>query len=51
MPFVSKAQRRACYAKNDPRWNCEEWERETKRMKKRLPERKRKSRKRRRRRG
>ena len=25
MPFVSKAQERACYAKNDPNWNCEEY--------------------------
>jgi len=29
-PFVSEAQRRACYAANDPDWDCEEWERHTK---------------------
>ena len=29
MPFKSKAQRMACYAKHDPRWNCEKWDRET----------------------
>lgn len=28
-PFVSKAQRRACYAKGDPDWDCDEWEGET----------------------
>ena len=37
MPFVSKSQRRACYAKNDPNWNCEEWEQKTP---KKLPEKK-----------
>lgn len=26
MPFKSKAQRRACYAKDDPDWDCEEFE-------------------------
>lgn len=26
MPFKSSAQRRACYAKKDPRWNCKEWD-------------------------
>ena len=25
MPFISKAQERACYAKNDPNWNCKEF--------------------------
>jgi SPP1 gp7 family putative phage head morphogenesis protein len=25
-PFVSEAQRRACYAADDPDWDCEEWE-------------------------
>ena len=25
MPFVNKAQERACYAKNDPNWNCKEY--------------------------
>lgn len=29
MPFKSKAQRRACYAKDTPGWNCGEWEAET----------------------
>lgn len=28
-PFVSEAQRRACYAKDDPDWDCEEWESKT----------------------
>jgi len=37
MPFKSKAQRRACYARNDPNWDCGEWESHTKN--KRLPER------------
>ena len=26
MPFVSAAQRRACYARNDPNWDCEAWD-------------------------
>jgi len=26
-PFVSAAQRRACFAKQDSRWDCEEWNR------------------------
>lgn len=29
MPFKSKAQQRACYAKDDPNWNCEEWSEHT----------------------
>src|SRR5262252_1900448 len=29
-PFVSEAQRRACYAAHDPNWDCAEWERHTK---------------------
>lgn len=29
-PFVSEEQRRACYAKNDPNWDCEKWEEHTK---------------------
>lgn len=37
MPFVSKAQRRACYAQygrdkkagNTPKWNCKEWDSKT----------------------
>lgn len=29
-PFVSEEQRRACYAANDPRWDCSEWEAKTK---------------------
>ena len=36
MPFKSKAQQRACYAKQDPKWNCDEWQAETPT---RLPER------------
>lgn len=29
-PFVSAAQRRACYAKKDPNWDCKEWDRSRK---------------------
>ena len=29
MPFKSKAQARACYARKDPRWNCAEWSKKT----------------------
>ncbi len=29
MPFLSKSQRRACYAAHDPNWDCGEWESET----------------------
>lgn len=29
MPFKSKAQARACYAKQDPDWDCDEWASET----------------------
>ena len=25
MPFVNKAQERACYAKNDPNWDCKKY--------------------------
>lgn len=25
MPFKSQAQSRACFAKKDPKWDCEEW--------------------------
>lgn len=25
-PFVSEAQHKACYAKDDPAWDCEEWD-------------------------
>ncbi len=32
-PFVSKEQRRACYAQDDPAWDCDKWEKETKRVK------------------
>ena len=28
-PFVSEAQRWACYAKDDPDWDCEEWDEKT----------------------
>jgi SPP1 gp7 family putative phage head morphogenesis protein len=38
-PFVSEAQRRACYAADDPEWDCSEWESHTPKDKK-LPERK-----------
>lgn len=29
MPFKSKAQARACFARKDPDWDCEEWAEET----------------------
>lgn len=29
MPFQSLAQLRTCYAKHDPRWNCDQWAKET----------------------
>lgn len=29
MPFKNQRQRRACYAKDDPDWNCKKWEEET----------------------
>lgn len=29
-PFVSESQRRACYAADDPDWNCDEWSDKTK---------------------
>lgn len=35
-PFASAAQRRACYAKKDPRWDCEEWNRKATRRRRRL---------------
>lgn len=37
MPFKSKAQSKACYAKKDPNWNCKEWSAKTDTSK--LPER------------
>lgn len=37
MPFLSRSQVRACFAKNDPKWDCHEMARETKNIKK-LPE-------------
>lgn len=37
MPFRSKSQLRACWAKNDPNWDCHEWAKKTKSTKK-LPE-------------
>ena len=40
MPFVSKSQAAACYAKNDPNWDCSEWAAKTDFSK--LPKRKRK---------
>lgn len=30
MPFESKSQLRTCYGKNDPRWDCDKWLKETK---------------------
>ncbi len=38
-PFVSESQRRACYAADDPNWDCEEWNDATPKGKK-LPDRK-----------
>ena len=32
MPWKSKSQRRLCYAKRDPRWDCEEWDIETRKV-------------------
>lgn len=29
MPFQSRSQLQACFAKNDPRWNCKDWAHET----------------------
>ena len=26
MPFKNDAQHRACYAKNDPKWDCKKWD-------------------------
>ncbi len=36
-PFVSQAQRAACFAKKDPDWDCDEWQRKT--GKRKLPKR------------
>jgi len=41
MPFKSKAQMRACFAKKDVRWPCRKWANETP-NKGKLPERLRK---------
>jgi hypothetical protein len=41
MPFKSKAQMKACYAANNPKWDCEKWAKETKNIGK-LPTRKKK---------
>jgi hypothetical protein len=30
MPFKSKAQMKACYAQNNPKWDCKKWSKETK---------------------
>lgn len=38
MPFVSREQQQACYAKDDPAWDCHEWSQATKGKK--LPSRK-----------
>ena len=37
MPFKSKAQMRACYAKKERGWNCAEWAHATSNLKS-LPE-------------
>ena len=29
MPFKSKQQVKACYAKKDPKWDCKKWSKET----------------------
>lgn len=29
MPFKSKAQMKACYAKHDKNWDCHKWSKET----------------------
>ena len=29
MPFKSKAQMQACYAQNNPNWDCKKWSKET----------------------
>lgn len=38
MPFESKAQMRACYAKQDPRWDCKKWYKDTKKPYKSWPQ-------------
>ena len=30
MPFVSRAQANVCYSKNDKKWDCDKWAKETK---------------------
>lgn len=37
MPFVNKRQVRACFAQNNPKWDCHKWAKKTKSIKK-LPE-------------
>lgn len=39
MPFVSKSQVRACFAKDDPNWDCKKWAKKTKDIKS-LPDKK-----------
>jgi hypothetical protein len=34
MPFKSKAQVKACFAKKDPNWDCHKWASETPSMSK-----------------
>ena len=34
MPFQNLDQMKACFAKNDPNWDCHEWAKETKSIKK-----------------
>jgi hypothetical protein len=33
MPFKSKQQMKACYAQNNPKWDCKKWSKETKNLK------------------
>jgi len=44
MPFRSKSQVRACFAKKDPNWDCHQWADETSDIKS-LPEKKKKKKK------
>lgn len=29
MPFKNRQQQKACYAKNDPKWDCSKWSKES----------------------
>ena len=33
MPFKNKQQMKACYAQNNPKWDCSKWSKETKDLK------------------